>query len=181
MHLTEDGIMQIINLKASMNLGLSDLLKSKFSNFNPVARPIISYNNIPDINWIAGFVSAEGCFFVSIFKSNRTKIGYAIQLIFKITQNKRDKNLLELIAKFFNCGSIHSHGENAFDFTVSKFSDNLNIIIPMFKIHPIQGIKQLEYQDFFNVAALIDKGKHLTEDGLAEILLIKDRMNTKRK
>jgi hypothetical protein len=31
------------------------------------------------------------------------------------------------------------------------------------------------------VAALIDKGKHLTDEGLAEILLIKDRMNTKRK
>jgi hypothetical protein len=42
MHLTEDGLMQIINLKASINLGLSDLLNSKFSNFNPVARPIIS-------------------------------------------------------------------------------------------------------------------------------------------
>jgi hypothetical protein len=50
MHLTEDGLMQIINIKASINLGLSDLLKSKFSNFNPVARPIISYNQIPDIN-----------------------------------------------------------------------------------------------------------------------------------
>jgi hypothetical protein len=42
----------------------------------------------------------------------------------------------------------------------------------------------LEYPDFCKVAALIDKGKHLTDEGLAEILLIKDskdRMNTKRK
>jgi hypothetical protein len=44
----------------------------------------------------------------------------------------------------------------------------------MFKTSPIQGIKQLEYQDFCKVAALIDKGKHLTDEGLAEILLIKD-------
>jgi hypothetical protein len=59
----------------------------------------------------------------------------------------------------------------------------------MFKTYPIQGIKQLEYQDFCKVVfmvtivttALIDKGKHLTDEGLAEILLIKDRMNTKRK
>ena len=48
----------------------------------------------------------------------------------------------------------------------------------MFKTYPIQGIKQLEYQDFCKVAALIDKGKHLTDEGLAEILLIKDRMNS---
>ena len=71
-------------------------------------------------------------FFFSIFKSNRTKIGYTIQLMFKLTQNKRDKELLELVAKFVNCGAVYSHGENAFDFTVSKFADNLNIIIPRF-------------------------------------------------
>lgn len=99
--------------------------------------------------------------------------------MFKLTQNKRDKELLELVAKFMNCGAVYSHGENAFDFTVSKFADNQNIIIPMFKTYPIQGIKQLEYQDLCKVAALIDKGKHLTDEGLAEILLIKDRMNTK--
>jgi hypothetical protein len=119
--------------------------------------------------------------FVSFFKSNRTKIGYAIQIMFKLTQNKRDTELLELVAKFMNCGAVYSHGENAFDFTVSNFADNQNIIIPMFKTYPIQRIKQLEYQDFCKVAALIDKGKHLTGEGLAEILLIKDRMNTKRK
>ena len=32
-----------------------------------------------------------------------------------------------------HCGAVYSHGENAFDFTVSKFADNKNIIIPMFK------------------------------------------------
>jgi len=41
-HLTEDELQQIINLRASMNTGLSDLQKSEFSNYNLVARPIIS-------------------------------------------------------------------------------------------------------------------------------------------
>jgi len=53
---------------------------------------------------------------------------------------------------------VYYHGENAFYYTVSKFADNQNIIIPMFKTYAIQGIKQLESQDFFKVAALIDKG-----------------------
>jgi len=44
--LTEDGLQQIINLRASMNLGLSDLQKSKFPNYNPVARPIISSTEV---------------------------------------------------------------------------------------------------------------------------------------
>jgi hypothetical protein len=106
---------------------------------------------------------------------------YAIQLMFKLTKNKRDKELLELVAKFMNCGAVYSHGENAFYFTVSNFADNKNIIIPMFKNLSNSRNKKLEYPDFCKVAALIDKGKHLTDEGLAEILLIKDRLNTKRK
>jgi hypothetical protein len=51
----------------------------------------------------------------------------------------------------------------------------------MFKIHPIQGIKQLNLQDFWKVVDLINKGEHLSHRGLNQILLIKNRMNTKRK
>jgi hypothetical protein len=32
-HLSFEGLQQIINIKASMNLGLSDLLKSEFKDF----------------------------------------------------------------------------------------------------------------------------------------------------
>ena len=121
MHFTEDGLQQIVNLRASMNLGLSDLQKSKFPNYIPVVRPIINSIEIPDFKWIAGFASGDGCFFVSIFKSNKNKIGHVIQLIFKITQHKKDKNLLELIAKFLNCGAVYSHSENAYVFKVANF------------------------------------------------------------
>ena len=73
-HLNEDGLQQIINLRASMNLGLSDLQKYEFPNYNPVARPIIISTEIPDPNWIAGFASGEGCFFLSILKLIKIKL-----------------------------------------------------------------------------------------------------------
>ena len=56
-----------------------------------------------------------------------------------------------------------------------------NKIIPIFKAHSIQGFKQLDYQDFCEIATLIGEGKHLSPIGIAKIQLIKDRMNTKRK
>ena len=117
-HLTEVGLQQIINIRASMNLGLSDLQISKFSHYKPVPRPINNYTEIKNPNWIAGFSTAEGCFVVNISKSNLTKTGQIIQLIFKISQHQRDKNLLELIAKYLNCGAVYSHSENAFVFKV---------------------------------------------------------------
>jgi hypothetical protein len=52
----------------------------------------------------------------------------------------------------------------------------------MFKSYSIQGIKQLDYQDFLKkkIGVLIAKKKHLTPKGLDLILLIKHKMNTIR-
>jgi len=41
MHLTEKGLLQIINLRASINLGLSNLKKSNFPNYKPVALSLV--------------------------------------------------------------------------------------------------------------------------------------------
>jgi len=68
-----------------MNLGLSSLQKFKFSNSNPVPRPIISDPIIPNLYWIAGFASGEGCFLASISKSNSNNKIQTTQLPFTIT------------------------------------------------------------------------------------------------
>lgn len=57
-----------------MNLGLSDMLKSEFKNFNPIERPIINTENIPNPNWIAGFVSGDGSFDVNITAKAPTRL-----------------------------------------------------------------------------------------------------------
>jgi len=68
-HLTANGLQQIINIRASMNTGLSDNLKKEFSNnINPANRGIIQSNIIPDPNWVSGFVSGEGNLDVGIKK-----------------------------------------------------------------------------------------------------------------
>lgn len=181
-HLTDLGLQQIINIRSSMNLGLSDLQKYEFINYKPVPRPVINYTEIPNPNWIAGFSSAEGCFLVNILKSNKiNNKNQFVQLIFKISQHNRDTKLLELIAKYLNCGQVMVHSKNAKVFAVGKFIDINNKIIPIFKAHSIQGVKQLDYQDFCEIAILISEGKHLSPIGIAKIQLIKDRMNTKRK
>jgi hypothetical protein len=49
-HLTIDGLNQIVNIKASMNKGLSNIIKSNFSKIIPVERLTINTENIPDPN-----------------------------------------------------------------------------------------------------------------------------------
>jgi hypothetical protein len=45
-YLTVEGLYQIVNIKASMNLGLSDMLNSEFAGYTPVERAVINYDNI---------------------------------------------------------------------------------------------------------------------------------------
>jgi LAGLIDADG DNA endonuclease family protein len=67
-HLTINGLQQVINIRASMNTGLSEIIKSEFSNNNIKKRGIIQSNNIPDPQWVSGFVSGEGNLDVGIKK-----------------------------------------------------------------------------------------------------------------
>jgi hypothetical protein len=146
-HLTIEGLNQIVNIKASMNLGLSDMLKSEFAGFTPVERPVINNDNIPDPSWISGFVSGEGNFDVRISQSSN-KIGYRVQLRFRITQHERDLKLMENIIKYFGSGKIYKYnGKSAVSLTIVKFSDITNIIIPFFKENPLVGVKLYDYLD----------------------------------
>lgn len=56
-HLSAKGLQEIVNLRASMNLGLSDFLNTIFPNTVPVARPLIENITIPHPEWMAGFVT----------------------------------------------------------------------------------------------------------------------------
>jgi hypothetical protein len=122
-----------------MNLGLSDELKPNFVDTVPVQRLTIKTINIPDFNWISGFVSGEGNFFVDIFKSSTNKIGYQVKLRLSVTQHYRDKELLELIASYLGAGIVNIHSENAYVFKITKLVDLTTKIIPLFDKNPISA------------------------------------------
>ena len=56
-HLTEWGIQSIVNLRASLNLGLSEVLQLSFPNTIPVPRPVVPRTEVPHPQWMAGFIS----------------------------------------------------------------------------------------------------------------------------
>jgi len=49
-HLSIEGLLKIINIKASMNLGISDVVKTEILSITPVERPLILTTNIPNPN-----------------------------------------------------------------------------------------------------------------------------------
>jgi hypothetical protein len=177
-HRTREGLLKIVNIKASINKGLSDSLKESFPDVIPVNRPIIETTDIPDPAWISGFSSGESCFDVVLAK-NSSKLNYQTKLRFRITQHVRDRVLLGLIYEYFNCGRLEN-ARDTVEFCVTKFSDIENVIIPFFEKYPIQGNKGLDFKDFYKVALLVKDKAHLTASGLDQIRKIKSKINTNR-
>ena len=55
-HLTREGLIKVLSIKESINLGLSDSVKSAFLGIVAVERPIISNQKILDPYWLAGLL-----------------------------------------------------------------------------------------------------------------------------
>jgi hypothetical protein len=183
-HLTPEGLQEIVNLKASMNFEvLSDKLLSAFPGAQAVSRPPITPLAIYSPEWVSGFVDGEGCFYINIYKRKDSVLGEGVKLVFKVTQDNRNSDLLASFVEIFKCGAIYSQSKSTGtveDFTVTGLSDIRNRIIPFFLAHPLQGAKQKEFADFVKAAELMALKAHLTKEGLEEIRAIKLGMNFKR-
>ena len=181
-HLTmgREGLQRILENRASMNWGLTDQLKVAFPHIIPGQRPLIDNKKMLDPYWLAGFVSAEGCFVINIRKSKTHRLGFQIQLRFKLSQHCKDEILIKSLIEYFNCGSIYKTGEYC-SYEVVKLSDIDNKILPFFTKFRIVGVKALDFSDFCRVVELMKEGRHLTNEGLKQIRHIKYGMNRGRK
>ena len=177
-HLTLEGVKKILSIKASMNLGLSRELKLAFPNVIAAEKPLVKEKSIMDPHWLAGFTSAEGCFLIVIFEA-KTNIGEGVQLIFKLTQHVKDKQLMKSLIKYFDCGNTN-YERNVINYKVTKFGDIIQKIIPFFKKYKIPGVKSQDFADWCKVAEMMRQKKHLTSEGLENIKQIKAGMNTGR-
>jgi len=92
---------------------------------------------------LVGFIDGDGYFGIKISKSNSTRLGYSVYLQFNIVPAKlRDEYLLKSFEEYFKCGKVYRHSDNAITFSVVKFSDITNIIIPFLKKHPLLGVQR---------------------------------------
>jgi hypothetical protein len=176
----KESLIKFVNIRASMNNGLSPILKENFIKVVPVERPHVEtvYNLNP--NWLAGFFDGEACFYVNITKS-KTKVGYAVNLTFTLDQHSRDKSLIEYIIKYLNCGNLITiPGAPYIRFSVSKFSHIIDVIIPFLNKYSLMGSKKLDFNDFNLIANLMKQKSHLTTKGLSQIQKIKAGMNKGR-
>ena len=186
-HHTLEGVEKIVNIRASLNTGLSDELKEAFPNWEAVSikdlksstKNNISYSNIhPD--WLAGFATGESNFFIAVQKA-KTNSGISTSLRFSIAQHSRDLLLLESFINLFEGGFVVNYTKRPIcEFVVAKIDLILNYVIPFFDKHPILGSKHLIYLDFKSAAYIIKNKEHLNSDkvGLNQIMQLKKRITS---
>nr|QCQ69107.1 LAGLIDADG endonuclease [Powellomyces hirtus] len=174
-HLTTDGFNLIIAYVASLNRGLSSRLISLYPNVVPFPRPVITqYVSDLSSDWLAGFVAGDGHFSINIRSSGQ------VTYTFDITQHIRDEQLMKNIIEFLGCGNLDSRPDaNRCDIKVQDISSLINIIVPLFKVHSLCSIKELDFIYFSNAVDLISYKEHLTVDGLAKIKVIVSKMNNR--
>ena len=178
-HLTKDGIKEIVNIRASINTGLSEVLKREFILAIPAVR-LINTPVVPHEAWLSGFTSGEGSFLIRIGKS-KDKVASRAQLVFTISQHIRDELLLKSIIDYLNCGIYRVHtNRDLGDYICLDFQDIYTKIIPFFKQHPILGVKSQDFNDWVKAAELIKNKQHLIKEGLDKILTLKSSMNRNR-
>lgn len=174
--LSLSGLQMIVNLKSSLNKGLSCKLKKSFPNYvssGESSRPRYVLTSLPPF-WVSGFTEAESCFSIRIVDNFRLKTGTEVQLRFSITQHVRDKNLLLALKEFFGCGNyLERKNKSAGDFIIYGNVSINRILIPFFLNYPLYGTKAIDFCIFRKVAELIDQKAHLTAKGIEEIKRLK--------
>ena len=125
--------------------------------------------------WIVGFVDGEGYFHINVAKKNTLKSEYQILPEFVISQHERDIKLLYNIKSYFNCGVVRKNNRKVPCYRVRDLNQLATIILPFFEKHQLKTMKKVDFLKFRDVVRLMMEEKHLTQEGLDQILKIKDK------
>lgn len=175
-----EGLNKIVGIRAKSNFGINNnKIKKCFPDLIPIERPTVGVPIVPHPEWLAGFASAESCFYVNVRKPSTMKCGFGVKLTFSLSQHSRDEVLIKSIIKYLGCGILGKNREIV-EFIVNRLSDNMTIIIPFFLKYPIKGVKHKDFQDWCKVGNIMLQRKHLTLRGVQRIIVLKSKMNTKR-
>jgi hypothetical protein len=129
--------------------------------------------------WITGFVDGEGCFHVGINAHPEMSAGYQVLPEFTVVQHQRDVQILHALKDYFGCGVVRNNHAERMAFRVRGFEHLQTIIVPFFRKHTLKTKKQIDFKKFCDVLAIMEKGNHLTQEGIEAIRAIADKMNTK--
>ncbi|PIX88467.1 MAG: endonuclease [Candidatus Nealsonbacteria bacterium CG_4_10_14_3_um_filter_36_16] len=128
--------------------------------------------------YISGYVDGEGCFSVSFSRRKKLLIGWETKPSFSVGQNYDRAEVIELLKKYFDCGSIRrDYSDKTLKFEVRSITDLIQKIIPHFLKYPLLSGKRKDFELFVKICEMVQKRKHLRKEGLRKIIQLAYQMN----
>ena len=128
-------------------------------------------------DWVVGFVDAEGCFHVSVNRHPEMSIGFQVLPEFVVVQHTRDRQVLMALKQFFRAGSVRRNHDDRDCLRIRKLSALLEVC-DFFVKHPLKTTKNVDFRKFRKIVHLMNQKRHLTHDGLIEVISIAMQMNS---
>lgn len=126
-----------------------------------------------EAQWIVGFTDGEGCFHIGISRNKTMKLGVQVLPEFTVVQHERDIQILYALKDYFKTGVVRVNRETRMCYRVRDAEALRTIIVPFFEKHSLKTKKKLDFLKFRKVLQLMKQNQHLTEQGLAQIVRIK--------
>jgi hypothetical protein len=130
-----------------------------------------------EAQWIVGFVDGEGCFHVGISQHAEMTAGVQVLPEFTVVQHERDIQILYALKEYFGCGVVRKNNGDRMAYRVRGKEHLLECIIPFFEKHQLKTKKNVDFDKFRTVVRMMEKGEHLTAEGLALIRELTSQMN----
>lgn len=86
--------------------------------------------------YLTGFIDAEGCFNLTLYKNSQLATGWHVLPTFKISLHTKDRALLESIQRSLGVGSISKHGKNSIQLRINGLN-NLSVVIKHLDSYPL--------------------------------------------
>jgi hypothetical protein len=130
-----------------------------------------------DPHWVVGFVDGEGCFHIGINPHAEMKAGHQVLPEFTVVQHERDAQVLHALKAFFGCGVVRVNHGSRLAYRVRSLEHLRERIVPFFVSHPLKTKKNVDFLKFRDVILLMERGDHLTPEGVEKIRNIAAVMN----
>jgi LAGLIDADG endonuclease len=132
-----------------------------------------------DAQWIVGFVDGEGCFHVGINPHPEMTAGFQVLPEFTVVQHERDIQVLHALKSYFGCGVVRKNNGDRMAYRVRGHEHLSKNIVPFFEKHPLKSRKRVDFIKFREIVILMNRGEHLTGEGVERIRAITEEMNRK--
>ena len=126
--------------------------------------------------YLAGFTDGEGSFNVSFRPRDDYRLPWKISLCFNISQ--RDPVILAQFKRHLRCGTMRQRRDGVWYYEVNNLVPILESVIPFFeRFQFLSARKKRDFAKFKQLAQLMREGRHLTREGVEEVLRIRREMN----